>query len=49
MIERAIERIKMRSASDRLRPLVRTPGFGEARRSIAKADGPRVGVGPRAN
>jgi hypothetical protein len=49
MTEQAIERIRIRSVSDHLRPLVRAAGFGESRRSIAKADGTRVGVGPHAN
>jgi hypothetical protein len=44
-----VERIKIRSVSDRLRPVVGLPGFGESRRSIAKADGRRMGVGPHAN
>ena len=49
MTKQAIERIKIRSVSDGLRPRVRAAGFGESRRSIAKADGTRVGVGPYAN
>jgi hypothetical protein len=44
-----VDRIKIRSVSDRLRPADELPGFGESLRSIAKADGKRAGVGPRAN
>jgi hypothetical protein len=43
------DRIKIRSVSDRLRPAAHLPGFGESRRSVAKADGTRMGVGPHAN
>ena len=48
MTEQIVDHFKVRSVSDRLRPLVEAAGFGESRRSIANADGTRVGVGPRA-
>ena len=41
-----IDRIKIRSVSDRLRPAAGMPGFGESRRSAAKADGCAWGWGP---
>jgi hypothetical protein len=50
MTEQIVEHFKIRSVSDRLRPLVRGADFGESRRSIAKADGCAWGWDPaRAN
>jgi hypothetical protein len=46
MTEQIVEHCKIRSIGDRLRPLVRAAGFGESRRSIAKADGCAWGWGP---
>ena len=43
------DHFKIRSVSDRLRPAQNVPGYGESRRSEAKADGRRMGVGPHAN
>jgi hypothetical protein len=41
-----IDSIQIRSVSDRLCPDVKMPGFGESRRSVAKADGGAWGWGP---
>ena len=39
MTRQIVERFKIRSVSDRLRPVGNRPGYGESRRSDAKADG----------
>jgi hypothetical protein len=46
MTKQIVDHFKIRSVSDRLRPLVSLAGFGESRRSVAKADGSARGWGP---
>jgi len=46
MTKQIVDHFKIRTMSDRLRPVVGLPGFGESRRSIAKADGSARGWDP---
>lgn len=46
MTKQGVEDFTIRSVSDRLRPTTLVPGFGESRRSRAKADGSAWGWGP---
>jgi hypothetical protein len=46
MTEHTVAALTIRSVSDRLRPVCIMPGFGESRRSVAKADGSAWGWGP---
>ena len=45
MTKQRVDHFKIRSASDRLRPVPGMPGYGESRRSMAKADGSAWGWG----
>ena len=46
MTKHTVGEFKIRSVSDRLRPVFNMTGFGESRRSDAKADGSAWGWGP---